>query len=64
MDGKFKDATDSMLQRLKEPGDYEDDTDSNSDHKIDGGFVVIIWKFKIAHKYFNTHMYIVLRFCP
>ena len=31
VDGKFEDATDSILQRLKEPEDSGDDADSNSD---------------------------------
>ena len=35
VDGKFEDATDSILQRLKEPEDCGEDTDSNSDLDID-----------------------------
>ena len=35
VDGKFEYATDSILQRLKEPEDCGDDTDSNSDLDID-----------------------------
>ena len=35
VDGKFEDMADSILQRLKEPEDYGDDTDSNSDPDID-----------------------------
>ena len=31
VDGKFEDATDSILQRLKESEDSGDDADSNSD---------------------------------
>ena len=64
LDGKFEDATDSILQRLKEPEDCEHDTDSNSDLDIDAWFVLIIWKFEITHKYFNICMYKVLRFRP
>ena len=35
VDIKFEDATDSILQRLKEPEDCGDDTDLNSDLDID-----------------------------
>ena len=35
VDGKFEDATDSILQRLKEPEDCGEDMDSNSDLDID-----------------------------
>ena len=35
VDSKFEDATVSILQRLKEPKDGGDDTDSNSDLDID-----------------------------
>ena len=35
VDGKFEDATDSILQRLKEPEDCGEDTDSNSDLDMD-----------------------------
>jgi len=35
VDGKFEDATDSILQRLKEPEDRGEDTDSNSDLDMD-----------------------------
>ena len=35
VDGKFEDATDSILQRLKEPEDSGDNTDSNSDLDLD-----------------------------
>ena len=38
-DGKFEDATDSILQRLKEPEDSGDDTDSNSDLDLDAYFL-------------------------
>ena len=48
MDDKFEDATDSILQRLKEPEDCEDDTDSNPDLDIDAWCVLIIWKFEIT----------------
>ena len=42
VDGKFEDATDSILQRLKEPEDSGDDTDPNSDLDLDsyGTFIV------------------------
>ena len=35
VDGKFEDATDSILQRLKEPEDSGEDTDLNSDLDMD-----------------------------
>ena len=35
VDGKFEGATDSILQRLKEPEDSGDDTDLNSDLDLD-----------------------------
>ena len=35
VDGKFEDATDSILQRLKEPEDRGEDTDSNTDLDMD-----------------------------
>lgn len=35
VDGKFEDATDSILQRLKEPKDCGEDMVSNSDLDID-----------------------------
>ena len=35
VDGKVEGATDSILQRLKEPEDSGDDTDSNSDLDLD-----------------------------
>ena len=35
MDGKFADATDSILQGLKEPEDCGNNMDSNSDLDID-----------------------------
>ena len=35
VDGKFEVATNSILQRLKEPEDSGDDTDLNSDLDLD-----------------------------
>ena len=35
VNGKFEDATDSMLQRLKEPEDSADDKDLHSDFDLD-----------------------------
>ena len=35
VDGKFEDATDSILQRLKDPEDNRDHTDSNFDLDLD-----------------------------
>ena len=47
VDGKFEDATESILQRLKEPEDCGDDTDSNSDLDIDDD----------SHEIFNIRVY-------
>ena len=61
MERKFQDATDFILQRLKEPEDCGDDTDSNSDLDIDAWFVVIIWKFEIT--LINILIFACIKYC-
>ena len=62
VDGKFEDATDSILQRLKEPEECGEDTDSNSDLDIDHALLFLInRKYEIT--FMKYYIFAGIKYC-